>query len=98
MSRHPPSRRHVLHAAAALAAIAVLPRSPAFAADRLVATPRQTAGPFYPTRFPADVDNDLVTVAGRPQPAQGQITYVTGRLLTTDGGPISGAHIEIWQC
>jgi protocatechuate 3,4-dioxygenase beta subunit len=98
MSRHPSGRRLVLRAAAALAATAALPRLPAFAAERLVATPRQTAGPFYPTRFPEDVDNDLVTMTGRPQPAQGQIIHVTGRLLTSDGRPISGAHIEIWQC
>jgi len=37
-------------------------------------------------------------MTGRPQPAQGQIIHVTGRLLTSDGRPISGAHIEIWQC
>ncbi len=94
----PLDRRPFLRAAGALIATAALPRLPAQAADRLVATPRQTPGPFYPTRFPADVDNDLVTVAGRPQPATGQITFVTGRVLDRDGRPVRGARLEIWQC
>ena len=98
MSARPFDRRPFLRAAGALIATAALPRLPARAADALVATPRQTAGPFYPTRFPADVDNDLVMVAGRPQPAEGQILHLRGRVLDSGGRALGGARVEIWQC
>ena len=70
--------------------------SPALAA--LVATPRQTTGPFYPVELPLDRDNDLARVVGAAAPAQGQITHVFGRVLDLDERPIAGARIEIWQC
>jgi protocatechuate 3,4-dioxygenase, beta subunit len=63
-----------------------------------VPTPRQTAGPFYPVRFPDDVDNDLVVVRGAQPRASGVVTHVMGRVLGTDGRPIPDATVEIWQC
>jgi len=98
MSGQSLSRRPVLRSVLSLAALAQLPRAPALASSSLVATPRQTAGPFYPTRFPDDVDNDLVTVSGHQQPAQGQVTHLAGRVLDIAGLPIRGARVEIWQC
>jgi protocatechuate 3,4-dioxygenase beta subunit len=98
MSSRPLDRRPFLRAAGALIASAALPIVPARAAAARVATPRQTPGPFYPTRFPDDVDNDLVTVAGRSQPAQGRVTHVAGRVLSVDGRPLRGAQVETWQC
>src|SRR6266436_5868148 len=67
-------------------------------AAALAPTPRQTAGPFYPSIFPADADNDLVQIAGRNGTAKGTVTYVTGRVLDPTGQPVSGARVEIWQC
>ena len=64
----------------------------------LVATPAQTAGPFYPVSFPADTDNDLVLLRGSAARAEGVVTHVMGRVLGTDGKPIAGATVEIWQC
>lgn len=64
----------------------------------LVPTPRQTAGPFYPVRFPDDLDNDLVVVRGAAARALGLVTHVMGQVLGTDGKPIAGATVEIWQC
>jgi len=61
-------------------------------------TPAQTAGPFYPLSLPADSDNDLIHVAGHDGIAKGTATYVTGRILNSTGGPVSGARVEIWQC
>lgn len=63
-------------------------------------TPPASEGPFYPPpgmRF-GDVDNDLVTVAGRVRQAGGEVVRFSGRVLGTDGRPIAGARVEIWQC
>jgi protocatechuate 3,4-dioxygenase beta subunit len=71
---------------------------PALAAIGLVATPRQTEGPFYPPDWSGDIDNDLVLVTGESAHALGQVTHVMGRVLDAEGHPIEGAQIEIWQC
>jgi protocatechuate 3,4-dioxygenase beta subunit len=68
------------------------------AAEALRATPRQTAGPFYPRDFPLDSDNDLVHVAGRDGIAGGIVSNVYGRIVDVQGRPISDAKVEIWQC
>ena len=64
----------------------------------LGATPRQSTGPFYPERRPLDDDNDLVRVAGHAHPARGTVLHLSGRVLDTQGRPIDGALVEIWQC
>jgi protocatechuate 3,4-dioxygenase beta subunit len=64
----------------------------------LVPTLAQTAGPFYPVSFPADTDNDLVVLRGSAARAEGVVTHVMGRVLGTDGKPVAGATVEIWQC
>lgn len=64
----------------------------------LVATPRQTSGPFYPVELPLDSDNDLVQVAGRPHRAEGQVLHLFGRVLDPDGRALAGAEVQIWQC
>jgi len=61
-------------------------------------TPRQMLGPFYPDIIPLDKDNDLTTVTGQNRIALGEITHLTGRVITPRGRPIVGAQIEIWQC
>ena len=88
-------RRRLLAAGLAGGAMLALPAGLSAA---LVATPRQSEGPFYPLELPLDSDNDLVTVEGRPQRAAGIVTHVFGRVLNEAGGPVSGARVEIWQC
>jgi len=92
-------RRHVVRGLAAVTAAAALQNAVcALAANERVATASQTEGPFYPTDWSGDVDNDLVRVVGEDAQAQGQITHILGRVLDTSGTPIPGAAIEIWQC
>ena len=67
-------------------------------ATRLLTTPAQMAGPFYPLEYPLDDDNDLTRVRGRNGVAKGRIADIGGRVLDTDGRPIPGARVEIWQC
>lgn len=90
-------RRRFLVAGLAAAGLA-LPGRLFAQADRLLATPRQTAGPFYPVRFPADVDNDLVVLRGEAARAEGVVAHIAGRVLGLDGRPVEGATVEIWQC
>lgn len=95
---HPLTRRAVGRLVAGSALAAALPLSPGAVASPLVATPRQTAGPFYPDRFPDDVDNDLTVIVGAPAPAAGTPLRLTGRVLDTSGRAVRGSVVEIWQC
>ncbi|MGA1601226.1 MAG: hypothetical protein ACO4CG_02930 [Prochlorothrix sp.] len=61
------------------------------------ATPRQTAGPFYPNPLPPERDADLTQVAGESGQADGQILYLWGQVRWLTGEPIAGALVEIWQ-
>jgi protocatechuate 3,4-dioxygenase beta subunit len=90
------ARRRMLEGFVASAAGLSLSRLSVAAA--LPPTPAQTAGPFYPLALPGDSDSDLIHVAGRDRTAKGSVTYISGRVLDTDGGPVSGARVEIWQC
>jgi len=88
------TRRHLLRgASAALGSVLLTPLATA-----TQPTPRQSAGPFYPTELPLDDDNDLVHVAGSDAPAKGQATDLTGRLLDVNGRALPDTRIEIWQC
>jgi protocatechuate 3,4-dioxygenase beta subunit len=68
-----------------------------FAAE-LAATPSRTEGPFYPDRLPLDADNDLILVKDSTTPAVGEITHLSGRVLTASGTPVRDVTVEIWQC
>ncbi len=66
-------------------------------ADDLTLTPRQTEGPFYPDKLPFDTDNDLLIINDSTTPAAGEVTHLTGRILSSAGEPISNAVVEIWH-
>jgi protocatechuate 3,4-dioxygenase beta subunit len=91
-----PSRRRLLSSGALAVIGATAPLASLRAA--LTPTPPQTEGPFYPPNLPLDSDNDLVRVAGHADPALGIITHVSGRVLDSNGRPVAGAKLEIWQC
>ena len=67
-------------------------------ADALDRTPARTEGPFYPDKLPLDTDNDLIVINDGITPAVGEITHLSGRILTAAGSPVGNATIEIWQC
>ena len=57
-----------------------------------------TEGPVYPDKMPLDTDNDLLIVNDSITPAVGEVSYVSGRVLTPSGQPLRNAYVEIWQC
>jgi protocatechuate 3,4-dioxygenase beta subunit len=66
-------------------------------AEELVRTPKQTEGPFYPTKLPLDTDNDLLIINDSITPAIGEVTHLSGRILDAKGDPIRNVLVEIWQ-
>lgn len=66
-------------------------------ADELTRTPRMTEGPFFPDRLPLDTDNDLLVITDAVEPADGEITWLSGRILDAAGAPLRNALVEIWQ-
>jgi protocatechuate 3,4-dioxygenase, beta subunit len=66
-------------------------------ADMLTVTPQMTEGPFYPDKLPLDTDNDLIILNDALTPALGEITHLTGRILSASGEPIRNAFVELWQ-
>ena len=90
-----PSRRVFLEA---LASSGVFFTTRGLFAEELTRTPEMTEGPFYPDKLPLDTDNDLIKVNDSITPAVGEITHLTGRVVTSSGNPMHDATIEIWQC
>ena len=71
--------------------------TPGLFAEQLVPTAVTGEGPFYPDRMPLDTDNDLLIINDAITPAVGEITHLTGRVLSITGQPIRNAFVEIWQ-
>ncbi len=94
----PPSfgRRRFLKQAAFTSAMFATPGL--FAAE-LSVTPssRSLEGPFYPDKLPLDTDNDLLVINDSITPAVGEITHLSGRVLSKAGSPLRGVTVEIWQ-
>jgi protocatechuate 3,4-dioxygenase beta subunit len=89
------NRRHFVGSGLALGTAAFSVRG-AFA-EELARTPRLTEGPFYPDKLPLDTDNDLIIVNNSLTPAVGEVTHLSGRILSASGEPVRNALIEIWQ-
>ena len=66
-------------------------------AEQLLRTPPQTAGPFYPDRLPLDTDNDLLIINESIKSSVGQVTHLSGKILTENGSPLRNALVEVWQ-
>ena len=63
----------------------------------ILTTPSMTEGPFYPDKMPLDTDNDLLVINDSITPAVGEITHLSGKVLSKTGEPIRNAFVEIWQ-
>ena len=98
---NPPNRRrHVMQAAAALAASMALPNflvRNALAQTPRRLTPSQSEGPFYPNQAMQDADADLLR-NGSVDYKGGEPAWVGGVVSDLSGKPVSGAVVEIWQC
>ena len=92
---HALNRRSFLHGLAAGSIAAFT--TPGLFAQQLAETGTTTEGPFYPDVMPLDTDNDLLIINDRITPAVGEITHLTGRVLTKSGQPVRNAFVEIWQ-
>ena len=88
------NRRAFVHRMAAGAALFAIPR---LFAEELVRTPAQTEGPFYPNKLPLDTDNDLLIINDGIDPAVGEVTHLSGRILDARGEPLRNVMVEIWQ-
>jgi len=65
-------------------------------AARLEPTPHLILGPFYPVSAPSRFGSEIWS--GKPRsPAGPSRVRISGRVLDTDGGPIQGALVEVWQ-
>src|SRR5947208_1399818 len=64
-----------------------------YLAEALTITPQVTQGPYYPlaNNIPLDKDNDLVQLNDNTSIASGIVTYLSGRVLDSNGNPIRGA-------
>jgi protocatechuate 3,4-dioxygenase beta subunit len=71
--------------------------TPGIMAEELTRTAGMGEGPFYPDRMPLDTDNDLLRINDAITPAIGEVTHLSGRILTAAGSPLRNAEVEIWQ-
>jgi protocatechuate 3,4-dioxygenase beta subunit len=65
--------------------------------SRLVVTPPQIEGPFYPYDYASEMDTDLVRLGTDDAPALGQLVHVLGTVRTPSGRPVRNAMVELWQ-
>ncbi len=93
-----PSRRLFMGSLAVGLGTAAFFKVPGLFAEELSRTPRMTEGPFYPDKLPLDTDNDLIIIKDSTTPAVGEITHLTGRVLSASGEPMKDVVVEIWQC
>lgn len=91
------SRRRVLGMSVAAGGLALFGNVSPLLAQKLRRTPTQVLGPYYPVIKPLDHDADLTVIQGRPGRAAGQVIHVMGRVLNSQGQPVPGVRIEIWQ-
>ena len=78
-------------------ALAFTALSPAGLSAQLAPTPDTGTGPFYPADDRAQADADLTRVEGRDGRPEGDLLEIVGTVRGTDGSPVAGAELVIWQ-
>jgi len=91
------ARRDVLGRAVAGGSWAMFGSVSAAFAQAFRRTPDQILGPFYPVVKPQHQGADLTSIPGKPGQAAGQVIHVMGRVVNSQGHPVQGARVEIWQ-
>lgn len=66
-------------------------------AHALLKTPTQVEGPFYPPPPLGETDVDLTWLEGHSKPASGEVILVRGTVTDTNGKPLEGVRVDIWQ-
>ena len=93
-----PERREFLTGITAITAVTIVSSTlQNQALARILSTPPQTEGPFYPVLKPLDQDADLTMVGNNGKHAAGDLLLVQGRILTPNDSPVANALVEIWQ-
>lgn len=64
---------------------------------RLVVTPPQIEGPFYPYDHASETDSDLVRLGTDDAPALGQVVHLLGIVRAPSGRPYRNVTVELWQ-
>src|SRR5262249_61202368 len=64
---------------------------------KLRRTPHEEVGPNYPVIKPIDRGYDLTLNPKTGKRAEGQVLYLSGRVIDTNGVPIRGAKVELWH-
>ena len=72
---------------------------PGYLAEALTTSPIVTQGPYYPlaSNIPLDKDNDLVQLNDNLTIASGIVSYISGRVLDSNGNPVRGSLVELWH-
>ena len=93
-----PERREFLTGITAISAVTIVSSTlQNQALARILSTPPQTEGPFYPVLKPLDQDADLTMVGNSGKRAAGDLLLVQGQVLTPNDSPVTNALVEIWQ-
>lgn len=87
-------RELILGGMGALVASRGLAQAPA---PRLIVTPPQIEGPFYPYDYAFETDTDLVRLGTDDAPALGQLVHFLGTVRAPSGRPYRNVMVELWQ-
>lgn len=70
-----------------------------YLAEARTLSPIVTQGPYYPLAddIPLAKDNDLVQLNDNLTIAAGVVSYISGRVLDSNGNPVRGALVELWH-